>query len=75
MVFINCDLGNQIKPDGWDNWNNAKNEATAYYAEYKNRGAGFTPNKRVNWTHQLTDEEVKNYTINNVLKDWYPEDK
>lgn len=73
VVFINCDLGNQIRSDGWDNWNNVKNEATAYYAEYKNKGPGFAPDKRVGWAHQLTDEEAKDYTINNALKGWNPE--
>jgi len=74
-VFINCELGDEIKPDGWDNWANVANEATAYYAEYKNKGPGFSPTTRVKWAHQLTDDEVKEYTIANVLKGWDPEKK
>ena len=37
-VFIRCDLGNHIMPEGWNNWGKKDNEKTAYYAEYKNIG-------------------------------------
>lgn len=73
VVFINCSLGKQIKPDGWDYWGDVKNQATAYYAEYKNKGPGFTPEQRVSWTHQLTEAEANTYTLKNVLKGWDPE--
>jgi pectinesterase len=72
VVFINCDLGNQIKPEGWDNWGKASNEKTAYYAEYKNRGEGYKPSERVRWSHQLTDEEAKKYTVENIFRNWNP---
>jgi len=75
VVFINCTLGDQIKPAGWDYWGDVKNQTTAYYAEYKNKGPGFTPDQRVSWTHQLTKEEAKSYTIDNALKGWHPEKK
>lgn len=71
-VYINCFLGSQIRPEGWHNWDKAENETTAYYAEYKNFGAGFKPNARVKWSHQLTDEEVKEYTIEKIFGDWKP---
>lgn len=72
-VFINCELGDQIKSIGWDYWSDVKNQTTAYYAEYKNTGPGFMPGQWAGWTHQLTDDEVKTYTISNVLKGWDPE--
>jgi pectinesterase len=67
VVYINCDLGSHIIPAGWDFWRNEANKATAYYAEYKNTGAGFKPNERVSWSHQLSDDEVMQYTLKNVL--------
>jgi pectinesterase len=66
-VFIGCDLPKQIAPEGWNNWNNSENEKTAYYAEYKNTGAGADISKRVSWSRQLTDKEVKEYTPENIF--------
>lgn len=71
-VFIRCQLRGQIAPPGWSNWGKESNEKTAYYAEYKNTGAGADTAKRVAWSHQLTDEEVKHYTLKNIFNDWDP---
>ena len=62
VVYIDCWLGKHIRAEGWDNWRNAANEKTAYYAEYKSKGPGANPTGRVAWSHQLTDEEAKIYT-------------
>jgi pectinesterase len=72
-VFINCELSNTVKPEGWFNWGKADNEKTAYYAEYKNHGDGASISGRVQWSHQLTDEEAKEYTISNILSGWNPD--
>lgn len=66
-VFMNCDLGSHILPEGWDNWRNPENEKTARYSEYKSFGSGANPAKRVAWSHQLSDEEVKSFTIEKVF--------
>lgn len=71
-VFINCRLSNLVKPEGWHNWGKVENEKTAYYAEYKNQGEGSSTSGRVPWSHQLTEEEAKEYTINNILSGWNP---
>lgn len=72
VVYIECDMGAFIKPQGWDFWGKEDNKNTAFYAEYKNKGLGYKPEKRVNWSHQLTKEEVKNYEISKVLRGWTP---
>lgn len=69
-VFINCFLDKHIKPEGWHNWSKPDAEKTAYYAEYKSTGPGGNNAARVGWSHQLTDEEVKHYTIEKILGDW-----
>ncbi|MFT6868154.1 MAG: pectinesterase [Cyclobacteriaceae bacterium] len=69
-VFINCELSDVVHPDGWDPWRSEEKKKTAYYAEFRNSGFGFQPNKRVEWTHILTDEEASKYTLKNVLGDW-----
>lgn len=71
-VFIRCDMGEFIHPDGWNNWGKESNEKTAYYAEYKNTGAGYIPKKRVSWSHQLTENEVKEYEIEKIFDGWLP---
>jgi pectinesterase len=71
-VFINCELGEFIKPAGWDFWGKESNKETAFYAEYKNKGKGFKPNERVTWSHQLSLAEMEDYAIDKVLGDWKP---
>lgn len=66
-VFIDCDMGNQIKPEGWDNWSKPEAEKTAFYAEYQCKGAGFQPSKRASWSHQLQKAAAKKYTLETIL--------
>lgn len=73
VTYINCWMDKHIIPAGWDNWKNPANELTARYAEYKSSGPGANPDARVKWSKQLTDEEVKRYSLKNILGDWDPE--
>jgi pectinesterase len=66
-VFIRCQLPSSIAPEGWSNWGNPENERTAIYAEYRNIGEGARTQNRVTWAHQLTDQEVKGYTLENIF--------
>jgi pectinesterase len=70
VTYINCNLGKHIIAEGWNNWKNPNNEATARYAEYKSVGDGANDNARVKWAKQLSDEEIKKYTIKNILGEW-----
>jgi pectinesterase len=72
VTYINCWMGDHILPEGWNNWKNPANEATARFAEYKSSGPGTNPAARFKWIKQLTDEEVKKFTIKNILGDWDP---
>jgi pectinesterase len=77
-VFMNCELGSHILPVGWHNWKNPDNEKTARYAEYQNTGAGADTSQRVSWSRQLTAKEAKQYTLENIFKDfsqWNPFEK
>ena len=73
-VFINCDLGSMIRPEGWNNWGKESNEKTAFYAEYKSRGKGANAGKRLAWSHQLNEVEVLEYSLIKVLRGWNPQD-
>lgn len=57
-VFIDCEMGPQITPVGWHNWNDPANENTARYGEYGSSGPGAAAAGRVAWAKQLTAEEV-----------------
>ncbi|MEA5256543.1 pectinesterase family protein [Arcicella aquatica] len=70
VVFIQCNLGKQIRPEGWHNWDKASNEQTSYFAEYKNTGEGANTGKRTPWAHQLSDEEAKGYSKEAIFGDW-----
>jgi len=75
VVYLNCELPDLIYAEGWNNWSKESNEQTAYYAEYKSTGKGANSQKRVKWSHQLTNDEYKAYTLENVFRGWNPEGK
>ncbi|MGO4876095.1 pectinesterase family protein [Pedobacter psychrotolerans] len=70
-VFIQCDLGKHILSEGWNAWKGDKmfpdKEKTTFYAEYKSVGAGASPDTRLNWSRQLTNQEAKDYTVKNIF--------
>jgi len=74
-LFMNCNLPQQIRPEGWHHWQ-VEREKTARYLEYNNQGAGADTSKRVAWSRQLTKKEAQKITLNEVfsIKDtWSPE--
>lgn len=75
VTYINCVLGKHIIPEGWNNWKNPANEATARYAEYNSSGPGASPATRVPWSKQLTAAEAEKITVAAVLGPWDPEKK
>lgn len=72
-VFVNCYMGDHVRPAGWHNWGNEEAEASVYYAEYANEGPGYQPDERVEWAHILTKEEAcAQHTRGVYLGDWKP---
>ena len=67
VTYLNCEMGDHIKPEGWNNWRNPTNELTARFAEYNSTGPGANPDKRFKWARQLTKEEAGQITIESVL--------
>jgi pectinesterase len=67
VAFIHCDMGAHILPVGWNNWGNTENERTVQYSEYESKGNGASAKARAGWSKQLTINEVKVYTIDNIL--------
>ncbi len=71
-VFISCEMGKHILPQGWHNWKKPEAEKNTLYAEYDCKGEGFQPDKRVDWSKQLTKKQARKYTKENILTDWTP---
>lgn len=72
VTYIRCNIGPHIIAGGWNNWKNPANELTARYAEYKSTGPGANPEGRVKWSKELSDDEVKAYTLKNIFRGWDP---
>lgn len=67
-VYVDCEINPTIKLEGWHNWSKPDAEKTTFYAESNSKGTGANISKRVSWSHQLTKEERKKYTTENILK-------
>ncbi|MEO7494200.1 MAG: pectinesterase family protein [Massilia sp.] len=75
VAFINCEMGEHIRPEGWHNWGKEENEKTARYAEYNSRGPGANPPQRVGWSKQLSKAEADALTLTAILggsDNWRP---
>lgn len=66
-VFLDTEMPVNVRPAGWNNWNDPAKEKTARYAEYGSTGPGASASARVSWAKPLSDAEAKTYTIENVL--------
>ena len=54
VVYLECAMGDHIRPEGWDNWNKVAAEKT----EYSSSGPGGAADARVKWARQLTAAEA-----------------
>lgn len=66
-LFMNCDIPNGIREEGWHNWGKKENEETARYMEYNNRGEGASTKNRVQWIKVLTKKDAQKITMANVI--------
>lgn len=82
VVWLNCYESSCVSAKGWNNWGNAENEETAYYAEYNCFGPGSDISKRVDWSYQLSEGQAAEYTMANIFAasnnasvstDWLPD--
>ena len=68
-VFIDCELGGHILPEGWHDWEKEGKPDTkknSYYAEYGNHGPG-ARGPRVKWSHSLKQKNLKDYSFEKVM--------
>ncbi|KQQ82552.1 pectin esterase [Xanthomonas sp. Leaf131] len=72
VSFISSQLGAHVPAEGWNNWGNTANEATARYSEYQSTGAGANPSRRVKWSRQLSAAQAAALDRNTILGTWRP---
>ena len=68
-VFIDCELGAHILPEGWHDWEKPGKPDTkknSYYAEYGSTGPG-ARGPRVKWAHSLKPKQLADYTFEKVM--------
>lgn len=66
-VFLNCELGSHIRPEGFHDWNKPEARHTAFYAEFGSTGPGAERSRRAEFAHELSEEEAAHYSKENVL--------
>ncbi|WP_347330544.1 pectinesterase family protein [Marinimicrobium locisalis] len=76
IVFINTQMGEHIRPEGWHNWSNPEAERQSFYAEHNSLGPGAASTERVSWSHQLTEADAERYSLKTILgserrPEWY----
>lgn len=73
-LFMNCEMGSHIRPEGWHHWEKQR-EQTARYLEFGNRGEGASTKARAQWSRQLSKREAEGITPETVFKttdSWNP---
>lgn len=71
VAFIECEMSNVIKAEGWNNWGKVSNEETAKFVEFANSGDGASSENRVSWSHELSEEQVIEYSKESVLGEYF----
>lgn len=66
-LFLECELGEVVRPEGWHNWGKSGREATTRYAEYGSTGPGANPSARVSWAQCPAAGEAAAVTPAKVL--------
>ena len=67
VAFIECEMGDHVRPEGWHNWSKPEKEKTSRYAEYGSTGPGGDMAGRVGWAKKLTKAEADAASVANVL--------
>ena len=73
-VFIDCELGAHILPEGWHDWEKPGKPDTkknSFYAEYGSTGPG-ARGPRVKWAHKLNARQAAEYSFEKVM--YQPQD-
>ena len=74
VTFLNTEMSDVVRPEGWHNWDRPEREKTARYEESVTTGPGASRG-RVKWARALTSADAKAISARSVLRgtdDWDP---
>ena len=66
-VFIRCELPKAIAPEGWNNWGNAEKRENNVLCRIQNSGEGIGMSKRPGWAKILSDQEARDYELEEIF--------
>jgi len=66
-IFLNTEMSEVVRPEGWNDWKKPETHQTARYAEFNSTGSGGSPKQRADWAKQLTKVEAAAITPGKVL--------
>jgi pectinesterase len=67
VTYLNTEMSEVVRPEGWQNWNLPEREKTSRYAEFNSKGPGANPKGRVAWSRQLSKSQASAITVKKVL--------
>ena len=67
VAFVDVEMSEVVRPEGWHNWDRPEREKTARYSEFGNAGPGANARTRVSWAKRLSAEDARRVSITSVL--------
>jgi pectinesterase len=67
VTFLDMEMSDVVRPEGWHNWDRPEREKSARYAEFGSVGPGASLRTRVPWAKRLSAAEAQKHSIGSVL--------
>jgi pectinesterase len=77
-IFLNTEMSEVVRPEGWNDWRKPETHQTARYAEFNSTGPGGSSKARADWAKHLTKAEATAITPGKVLggtDGWNPDNR
>ncbi len=67
VAFLNMEMSEAVRPEGWHNWDRPERERTSRYAEFGSTGPGARHDTRAGWARPLSAADAAAITLTAVL--------